>query len=244
MAVARAMRPTLAGAALLAALLAVPRASRAQALEVAPVNVLLPAGAMATTLSVINRGAQPMPIQVRAFAWDQRGGIDHLTRTNDLMVSPPIVVVAPGAAQVIRLVLRRPAGSVEQAFRILLDQIPPPGAPGIVRIALRLSIPVFAEPAARAAAALAWRVDGRGAGREVLTATNRGGAHARILDPRLSAPNGAKLTVEPDINPYVLAGATRRWRIAGRVPPGARLRLTARTDAGGIDRTVSVAGGP
>jgi fimbrial chaperone protein len=237
-------RAALAGATLLVALLAAPAASLAQALEVAPVSVELPRGEMVTTLSVTNRGTQPTPIQVRVFAWDQQGGIDHLTATDGLIVSPPIVEVAPGVAQVIRLVLRRPAGAVEQSFRILLDQIPPAGAPGTVRIALRLSIPVFAEPAARVAEALSWRVEDVGARQGELVTTNSGGRHAKVLNPTLSAPNGTRLTVEPNVNPYVLPGATRRWRSVGRITPGATLRLTATTDAGPIDRTVSVGPGP
>lgn len=109
---------------------------------------------MATTLTVTNRSGQSVPVQIRAFAWDQAGGADHLTPTTDLMVSPPIVEIGPGVPQVIRLVLRHPAVQAEQAFRIIVDQIPPPGAPGTVRIALRLSIPVFAEPPVRTREAL------------------------------------------------------------------------------------------
>jgi fimbrial chaperone protein len=216
-------------------------AVHAQSLEVAPVNVELPAGAMVTTLRVTNRGTEATTIQVRAFAWDQKDGIDHLRATDDLMVSPPIVEVAPGADQVIRLMLHQPAEATEQSFRILVDQIPRPGAAGTVQLALRLSIPVFAKPATRVEPTLDWHVDSAG---HALVATNRGTAHARIQSPALSAPNARMLEVATNVNPYVLPGATRRWRITGLVTPGTTLHLTATGDAGRIDRTVSVGSTP
>jgi fimbrial chaperone protein len=217
---------------------------QAQSLEVAPVNIELPAGAMVTTLKVTNRGTEATTIQVRAFAWDQEGGIDHLSATDDLMLSPPIVEVAPGADQVIRLMLRHPAEAAEQPFRILVDQIPRPGAAGTVQLALRLSIPVFAEPATRVEPMLDWHVDSTG---PALVATNKGTSHARIQSPELStpnAPNAQMLKVAAEVNPYVLPGATRRWRIAGPVTPGTTLRFTAMEDTGRIDRTVSVGNTP
>lgn len=135
--------------------------------------------------------------------------------------------------------LRKPAVEREATYRILVDEIPPPPAPGTVRIALRLLIPVFAAPAARAAAQLRWRVERDGT-QAWLVAANTGNRHASVRDIALVAPTGETLAVTVRL-PYVLAGATRRWPLAAPPPAiGQVLRLTARDDARAIDAQVPV----
>jgi fimbrial chaperone protein len=220
----------------------------AQGLTVLPVSIQMAAGQMATTLTVRNEGADEISLQVRPFVWSQRPprGEDELKPATELMASPPLATLAAGATQVVRLVLRRPAEGREASYRVLLDQIPPPSAaPGTVRIALRLSIPVFVEPAARTAPRLRWQVESSGAGLD-LAAVNEGSRHEKVRDIALGGAVGA-LKVEANLPPYVLPGATRRWRIAGsgsRPAPGTTLRLTANADAGAIDQPVAVVAGP
>ncbi len=150
--------------------------------------------------------------------------------------------IAPGATQVVRILVRGVPQAQEASYRILLDQIPPPAAPGNVRIALRLSIPVFAEPAAHAAPHLRWTLESAGAN-AVLVAVNDGGRHATVRDIALAAGDGRALPVEANASPYVLPGATRRWRVPGLAapPPGATVRLTAHADSGPIDQPLAVA---
>ncbi len=78
-----------------------------QALTVLPVHVQIPQGQKAATLSVTNAGSAETSIQIRAYAWSQPNGDDQLTSTDAVVVSPPIATIAPGATQIIRLVLRR-----------------------------------------------------------------------------------------------------------------------------------------
>jgi fimbrial chaperone protein len=219
----------------------------AQPLTVLPVSIEMAPGQMATTLTVINQGDSATSLQVRAFAWTQPGsGDDQLAATDDLLASPPLATVAAGATQVVRMVLRRPPQGQEASFRLLLDQLPPPAAPGTVRFALRLSIPVLAEPATRVAPHVQWRVES-GGGLAWLVAANDGSRHATVHDIALAAAGGAALKVGTDVSPYILAGATRRWRILtpGLVPPlGSSLHLTAHGDVGPpIDQIVQVGQG-
>jgi len=245
MGIALPRRPALAGMALLIALPAVSEVAAAQSLEVAPVSVELVAGAMATTLSVTNHGTETTPIQVRAFVWDQQEGVDRLTATDDLMASPPIAQVAPEGTQVIRLVLRRPVGTIERSFRLLIDQIPSAGAAGTVRVALRLSIPVFAEPSAHVAATLTWRVADLGNGHGELIATEAGGRHTKVSNVGLVSAAGDIPAIHLNATPYVLAGTTCRWPIIlGHISSGTPLRLTAATDAGLVDRILTIGDAP
>ncbi|KUZ98489.1 chaperone protein EcpD [Burkholderia ubonensis] len=218
----------------------------AQSLTVLPVIIQMAPGRMATALTVINQGDSETGVQVRAFAWNQPDGNDWLTSSEEVLASPPLATIAPRATQIVRLVLRRPPQEHEATYRVLLDQIPPPAAPGTVRIALRLSIPVFAEPATRVAPHVKFHIE-RDAGHAWLVAVNDGGRHETIRDITLTTSEGSGLRTEANVSPYVLAGATRRWRIVeqARLPvPGGMVRLTARAETGVVDQPVSVVAAP
>jgi fimbrial chaperone protein len=217
-----------------------------QGLTVIPVTLELAPGQLTTVLTLENHTERETDFQVRPFGWDQLDGADRLTATDLLLVSPPLGRIAVGAGQVVRLVLRTPADGRESAYRILLDQVPPPPAPGQVSFALRLSIPVFVEPAAKVAAHVRWSVQAEG-GTPYLVAVNSGGRHAVVHGLALSEAGGRALALESNVSPYILAGATRRWRILATsfAPSREALRLTAQADGGAIDQAVSVSsGGP
>jgi fimbrial chaperone protein len=211
-----------------------------QGLTIIPVTFELRSGQMTAVLTIQNHTDRETDFQVRPFAWAQPGGNDQLTSTDVLMVSPPLGRVAIQAGQVVRLVLRHPAEAQEASYRILIDQVPPAPQPGVIGFALRLSIPVFAEPVERVAPHVRWSVESD-AGASYLVAVNSGGRHDTVRNIALKSADGRSLEIESDVSPYVLAGATRRWRILTKSPAPSReaLRLTARAESGQIDQTVS-----
>jgi fimbrial chaperone protein len=161
-------------------------------------------------------------------------------------VSPPIATIAPGATQTVRIVLRKPPQGREGTYRVLLDQIPPVASPGTVRIALRLSIQVFAAPATPADSKVAFRVENK-AGQLFLVATNSGTRHETIRDVALKGSDGGGLTSDANSTPYILAGATRRWPIGGldRMPAtGDSVHLTGLMTSGAVDQRVAVVATP
>ena len=208
-----------------------------------PVRVELRPGQLAATIFVTNKGTEDQTIQLRPFAWNQGGGEDTLVPTRLLAVSPPITDIEAGATQVFRVVLRQPATEVESSYRLLFDQLPPPAQPGLVRMALRISVPIFSEPKVRPEKNVAWTValDRGGA---VLTGTNRGNSHLRIFSPALIEDGGAAFPVPAAETAYLLPGAARSWRIEGgaRLQAGSNLRLTAKSDQGPVDAAVHVSG--
>jgi len=211
-------------------------AAQAQSVTVLPVTIQMQPGQRAATLTIINQGAVENAVQIRAFVWTQVDGQEQLTPSDDIVASPPLATIAPGAVQIVRLVLRKPVLGRETTYRILLDQIPPAAAAGTVRIALRLSIPVFSAPATRVAPHLAFHVE-RADGQSYLVAVNSGTAHDTLRDIALSTNDGGKVNIEANASPYVLAATTRRWSIApDQVPAlGGTLRLTAK----GVDREIN-----
>ncbi|MGA2674756.1 MAG: fimbria/pilus periplasmic chaperone [Terracidiphilus sp.] len=218
----------------------------AQTLSVLPVNIFLPPGQKATTLTVTNPGKSETSIQIRAYSWNQSGDDDPLTATTAVGVSPPMATIAPGASQVVRIILRQSPQDREATYRILVDQIPPPAEPGFVRVVLRLSIPIFAQPMVRTAANVQFHLE-INAGKIILVGVNDGLRHDAIRDIALTTGDGRTLKLDGGFSPYVLAGATRHWPLAVQGPlplPGEVLKMTARADAGAIEEQVHVAAAP
>jgi fimbrial chaperone protein len=226
-------------------LLAAPVAT-AQALSVLPVNVFFAPGQKASSVTVTNVGTSETSIQIRAFAWAQTDGGDQLTDSDAVVLSPPLATIAPGASQVVRLILRQLPQGREAAYRILVDQIPPPAEPGIVHMVLRMSIPIFAQPPTRAVPHVQFHLEAD-SGKLILVGVNDGLSHESIRDVELTTSDGRKLKEEPNASPYILANVTRRWPIAtqGTLPqPGETLQLTAHTDAGVIQQQVGFVAAP
>ena len=220
--------------------------AHAQAIEVTPSNVLIGPGQSAAAITVSNRGSRKTAIQVRAFAWSEdAGGEDVLAPTGDLMASPPIASIEPGASQVVRLVLQKPARGREETYRILLDQLPPPKEAGVVHVLLRLSIPMFAQPEQRIAARLHWRIANSG-GQSWLIVSNDGDRHLTLGAMTIRTADGRQLKVGVNSPPHVLVGSTHRWPIVAKtpLPINEEVRLTANADIGTVDERIRVDAGP
>lgn len=141
-----------------------------------PIDPWLPADANATELWIQNQGNSATTMQVRIVRWKQEDGLERYTAQQDVVASPPIVTIGTGSKQLIRLIKQAsvPAG-IEQAYRIIVDEIPQPDAkaePAIgLKLQMRYSIPLFVygqgvptvkEGAHHALAEtqnLSWRVD-------------------------------------------------------------------------------------
>jgi fimbrial chaperone protein len=217
-------------------------AAEAQSLSVLPVNVHLGPGEKATSLTVSNQGTSKTAIQIRTFTWSQEGSEDKLVATDEVVASPPIASIEPGASQVIRLILRKSPQGRESTYRILLDQIPPPAEPGVVHVVLRLSIPIFAQPTTAAVPRMQYHLE-TGAGQIFLVGANNGLRHEALRDFVLTTGDGRKLKPDVGSSPYILAGATRRWTITAQDPlpvPNETLQLTGHADSGAIEEQVRV----
>ena len=209
-------------------------------MSVLPVNIFFAPGQRATSLTVTNQGKSETAIQIRVYAWDQKEGEDRLTASGKVVASPPLATMAPGATQVVRLVLRQFPQEREATYRILLDQIPPPAEPGVVHIVLRMSIPIFVQPAIRSFADVQFHLE-RSDGQIYLVGYNAGNLHESIRDIMLSTSDGRKLKEDSNTSPYILSGATRRWHIAApdSLPLSVEtLQLTAHANARAIEEQV------
>ena len=208
-------------------------------IEVNPVRLTLSAAKPVAALTVRNAGTQPVGLHLQVMAWTQVNATDHYAATRELLVTPPIFTLAPGAVQTVRVGLRRAIDAErEVAYRLYLQEIPDSVAPhGTgVRIALRVGVPVFVLPRAPVTPLLSWRAK-QDAGAIVLQAENTGKAHARIIGLKFLA---GSQTVAEAAGAYVLPGQSWQWRLAGSSMPaaGAPLRVRAKTDTGDVHADV------
>ncbi len=215
-------------------------------IEVAPTNILMAPGRTAATLKVTNHDDHRISFQIRGFSWRQKGSDDDiLDPTDELVASPPIATIQPGASQVVRLVLREAPRDAEHTYRILFDQLPSPSEAGVVHVLIRLSIPVFAEPQSRVAPGVHWRITSI-SGQSWLVAVNNGNRHLTVRNLKIEDSGGHVFPVEIKSPPHILAGASRRWHILSKGPlaPNQPVRLTASADVGAIDERILPDAGP
>jgi fimbrial chaperone protein len=216
-------------------------AAQAQSLTISPVNMQLDANQAVTSMVVTNNGDAPTSFQVRPFAWSQTAaGDEQLTATRLVLVSPPLGVIAAGKSQTIRIMLRRPPQGRESSYRLMVDQLPGAQTPGAASMVLRFSIPVFAEPATPTTAVVRWSVVTR-AGESFLVAVNGGARHANYWDMAIASSVGSPLALAAGGPQYLLAGATRSWKLTGPASAvrGVTFTLTAHSDQGVIKQAVS-----
>jgi len=227
----RCVRTLLTGLVLVTAL----RSIAAASIEVAPVSHDLAPGQTAISMTVSNRSAVETTLQVRGFAWTQEDGVERLAATDELLVAPAIFSVAAGRSQVLRVrVPPAPAGH-EMSYRLLIDELPAASVGGEVRMALRLSVPVFAHGATPGAARLTARLDADHRG---VTLINRGATRTRVHSLTVIVPGGERHAAVPDGGPYLLAGAQRAWSLpaaARRSPMAGAPSLLALTDTGYVE---------
>mgnify|MGYP001387704568 CR=1 FL=1 len=226
---------TWVGASRLCAALAAAHFSLAPAfgasLEVAPTKLVID-GKGATTLTLANRGAEPIIVQIEGFSWEQAAGEDVLKPSKDVLVSPPMARIPPGGKQTVRVMVK-PGGEVgkERTYRILASELPDPvtNDPRTIRVLLQFNIPVFAGVPPKSAPQVAWDASA-GPGGLALSARNAGGAHVKFTKLELISASGKRTPVKSKGVPYVLAGATRNWTISGAYGAGEKLIVEARAD--------------
>lgn len=189
-----------------------------------PIDPWLSADAKATELWIQNQGNSATTMQVRIVRWKQEGGYERYSAQQDVVASPPIVTIGKGSKQLIRLIKQGtvPLG-VEQAYRIIVDEIPQPDAkaePAIgLKLQMRYSIPLFvygqgiptlkegAHHALVETKNLSWRVT-QEKGHPATEVRNQGDVHVKLSQVALEQ-GGQKRTVADGLLGYVLAGSTR-----------------------------------
>ena len=214
--------------------------------QVNPIRVDMTKGATTAAITVRNDGEEPIVVQSSVVKWTQDNGQEVYAPTTEALVTPPIMTVPPGGEQIVRVGLRRrPDPQRELAYRLYLQEVPPPPKPGFtgLQVALRVGLPVFVAPGAPGIRRLEWSAQIGQDGVIRLAAQNTGNAHVQVTDFELGLPGAGEPIAHESTLAYVLAGQRRQWTLPAppdRVKSVSEFRLKAYTDAGEIDTAVKV----
>lgn len=208
--------------------------AHAASLQISPVILNMDGAERATSMTLRNEGAEPIYGQVRVYAWRQTTTEDVLRETAALVASPPMIQIAPGGTQVVRLLqpeaAKRPG---EASYRLIIDEIAPPDplrATG-VQVRLRYSVPVFvgAAPQIPAQRHLTWSLvrDGRD---WALRVDNSGAHRAQLSDVALVI-NGKRHSLRDGLLGYVLGGSARQWPLPFQPATHGAITVDARVNS-------------
>jgi len=221
----------------------------ASSIAVNPIRVNLSEKQKTSPMVVRNSGAEPSVVQLQVMSWSQHDGKDVLIPSRDLLATPPIFTVPAGGTQTVRVGLRqRTDAKTEGSYRLILQEVPPAAKPEFrgLRVALRLSVPIFIAPAGAMTRSLAWQADVMPTADSQdlrISSTNIGNAHVQVLGFKLYS-DGAELPLLSRVeSSYLLPGQGREWslRLTSVPPAGSTLRVEARTDAGEVRADVVLA---
>jgi fimbrial chaperone protein len=192
----------------------------ASSFNISPIRVELASGRRTEALTLRNADEAPVVVQVHVVAWSQRDGVDQFDATHEMLVTPPVLQLPGNGEQIVRVALRgQPDRSQELAYRVVFEEVPqaaPAGFTGL-RVALRLSVPIFIAPAVgKAHADLSWELHALPDGQLEVAATNHGSAHSQVTDFEVQS-SGAPL--RGMTGKYVLPGSRVSWVLKGE--PGA-----------------------
>jgi fimbrial chaperone protein len=223
---------------LLVAVLLTPFSVMAGSLSVTPVRIELSSAQRSVALTVRNDGDQATVVEAQLVAWSQADDDDRLEPTIDILASPPIFTVAPGASQILRIALRRaPDAARERSYRVLVTEVPgkPQPESAGAQFALKISLPIFVDASgAKTSPQLEWSATRTAKGELALSAVNSGAKHIRVQAIEVTSTGSA-----PDANFaglwYILPGQRRTVTIKpsdGHTIATDRVRIKAETDAG------------
>jgi fimbrial chaperone protein len=238
---------TSASVALCTAALLLPGMATAADWEIEPVRIALSQSQQTAAITLKNTSSQPTSIQVQVVAWTQVDGKDVYESSRELLVSPPIVTIAPNSEQIIRAALRRPADpDLELSYRINLQELPPAPVAGFmgVNVAMRVGLPVFVEPLkGKTAPKMQWRVQQMPNTQLKVSLQNQGKSHVQVTDFSLYLPGGNQAVAGEAASTYIMPGQSHEWLLsiaANTKVPGGRLQLRAFTDAGDVDTQLAL----
>jgi len=219
----------------------------AGSLQVSPILLEFAPDQQAQAVWLSNSGSEPIRAQVRVRAWTQSVAGDVLGDTDLLAASPPILEIAPGERQLVRIVrIGKSLPDRERPHRLLVDELPASEGTdaGGLQFLLRYSVPVFLLPTGATAvtsetgpqplsdvSALAVSLIANGAD-AVLTLRNHGARRLRISQLVHVAADGQRTALVPGLLGYALSGQEMSWTLpqAAAVAAGGSLKAKFNDD--------------
>lgn len=189
----------------------------AASFSVSPVRIYMQARERATAVTVENEGDTEVVMQGELFLWTQKAdGSDELTPTEDLILAPPALKVAPRSRQVLRLANLKPVPPGEQlTYRMIVREIPdatPPKEGVQIKVSLAFSLPIFITPPGAKQQLVC---DAKRSSPDLLVASceNQGAAYAQPVNFTLRTASGAVLMSQDIAGGYILPKVRRQFEL-------------------------------
>jgi fimbrial chaperone protein len=182
--------------------------------SISPIRVDLDNAHRTEFFTIHNDDDAPVVIQIRTVDWSQQNGEEQYRDSQELLTTPPVFQIAPKGEQIVRVALRRLVDPTrELSYRLFFQEVPPPSAQKLngLSVALRLSVPVFVQPAKSTGADLQWQVHALSPRSMEVEVTNLGTAHQHVTDFDVQVGDVAHAHV--NLARYVLPGAHVSWTI-------------------------------
>lgn len=199
----------------------------AGAFAVTPVRLFFTPKDKAVAMTLTNDSDDEIALQADVYQWTQDAlGDDKMAQTEDLIVSPPSLRLAPHSKQVIRLGLLVPRDKSRQmTYRLLVREIPEAekrkDAVLQLPIALVLNMPIFVTPSgAQGKLECSWQ--SATLGNPGFSCLNTGAAYAQVRSAELRREGD--LLVKTTHSIYILPGVRRllslQAQVAQSIEPG------------------------
>ena len=211
-----------------------------------PPTLELTARARIGTISLTNRDADPVRLEIKVFRWAQQlDGRMQLDSTDDAIVFPQLLTIPGNETRRLRISLMVPASELEKTYRIQVTEIPgfagTTRTPGSIAMLSQLKLPIFYAP-------LRERIEGAiqeaavRHGALTFSVANTGTVHFQTKRLTITAfgPNGRVVSSKNLDGWYVLPGSRREYHLP--LSDCADIRaLTIHAEAGGrVDQTIDV----
>lgn len=228
---------------------AIPLPALAGGIQVEPVLLDLTAPTAAGVLTLRNNENFDVAVQTRVLRWSQNDGKESLEPATEVVASPPIVTLAPGADYTVRVVrTSKQSVRAEESYRLWVDQLPNAHrqSQSGINILLRQSIPVFFRAAQLTRGNIAWALRLQ-AGRLLVDGRNNGDERLRVASLRLRDSAGRTAAFGDGLVGYVLGRSSMTFTITN--PPRGfgdhgPISIGAETNAGAIHATALLQTGP
>ncbi|MDB5899337.1 MAG: molecular chaperone [Ramlibacter sp.] len=187
-------------------------AAHAGVFSVVPVRIYMAPRDRAVAITVVNEGDTEIALQAEINTWRQKpDGTDEQIASEDLILSPPILKLAPKARQVVRLArIGAPDASHQLTYRLIMREVPEATKSKdqvvTIPIALALSMPVFITPAT-AKRDMACQAARAGSTELQVTCANTGTAYAQVREVQVLHAKQLAGRIEGGI--YILPGARK-----------------------------------
>ncbi len=193
-------------------------AANAAEFVIAPLLVSLDRETRSSQIEIRNEDTQPLRVQMQAMAWTQDSeGKDQYAESDELIYFPKTLEIPPGELRIVRLGVKAPPITQEDAYRLFVEELPGAEEPrykgASVRVFLRVGVPVFVGPIDPKPQGEMSSLQLHG-GVAQATVHNTGNAHFTAEQAVLVglARDGKELFAKPVQDRYFLAGTTKHIR--------------------------------